>query len=285
MSETIRTIREADVDGAVAANAAVGWTQRRGLMDFYRRRNDTTVLVAELDGQIVGCGGATVFPGTPPTGWVHGIVVRPERRRTGLGRRLTEAAIAWLRDRSVETVLLLATEPGRPVYLRLGFTEGERYGSFPWPVPDPIGAEIRRMTLDDLSGARALDRRATGEDRTGFIESLAASGWIATRAGAVVGFHLTWPWGGGPIVADDPATGFALIGMARRLQPGPPRGLGLPLTNDAAMKHLATHGITADRYLTRMWLGSPPPLAAGDDLRRLQLRRWLKSFSRAIVIL
>ena len=25
------------------------------------------------------------------------------------------------------------------------------------------------------------------------------------------------------------------------------------------MKHLAAHGITADRYLTRMWLGTPPP--------------------------
>jgi GNAT superfamily N-acetyltransferase len=258
VSETIRTIREADVDGAVAANEAVGWPRRRGLMDFYRQRDDTTVLVGEVDGQIVGCGGATVFPGTPPTGWVHGIVVRPERRRTGLGTRLTEAAIAWLRGRFVETVLLLATEAGRPVYERLGFTEGQRYGSFPWPVSDPAGAEIRRMTTSDVPQVRALDRQATGEDRAGFIESLAATGWVATSAGAVVGFHLAWPWGGGPIVADDPATGFALIGLARRLAPVPPRGFGLPIANDAVMKHLAAHGLTAERYLSRMWLGTPP---------------------------
>jgi GNAT superfamily N-acetyltransferase len=258
MTETIRTIREADVDGVVAANAAVGWVQRRGLLDFYRRRDDSTVLVAEVDGRIAGCGGATVFPGTPPTGWVHGIVVRPERRRTGLGTLLTEAAIAWLRNQSVGTVLLLATEAGHPIYERLGFTAGERYGSFPWPIPDPADADTRRMTSSDLPEVRALDRRATGEDRAGFIESLAVSGWVATRAGAVVGFHLAWPWGGGPIVADDPVTGCALIGLARRLQPAAARGVGLPVTNDAAMKHLATHGITADRYLTRMWLGTPP---------------------------
>ena len=257
MTETIRTIRETDLDGAVAANAAVGWEQRRGLIDFYRRRDDSTVLVAAVDGQIAGCGGATVFPGTPPTGWVHGIVVRPERQRTGLGTRLTEAAIAWLRGRSVGTVLLLATHAGRPVYDRLGFTAGERYGSFPWPTPDPGGAGIRRMTISDLPEVRALDRRATGEDRAGFIESLATSGWVATRAGAVVGFHVAWPWGGGPIVADDPASGCALIGLAPRLQPAPSRGLGLPVTNDAAMKHLASLGITADRYVTRMWLGTP----------------------------
>ena len=259
MSETIRTIRETDLDGVLVANAAVGWNQRRGLVDFYRRRDDSTVLVADVDGHIAGCGGATVFPGMPPTGWVHGIVVRPERRRTGLGTRLTEAAIAWLHGRSVGTVLLLATEAGRPIYDRLGFTAGERYGSFPWPIADPAGAETRQMTGSDLPEVRALDHRATGEDRAGFIESLAASGWVATRAGAVVGFHLTWPWGGGPIVADDPATGCALIGLARQFLPATSRGLGLPITNDAAMKHLAAHGITADRYLTRMWLGLPPP--------------------------
>ena len=258
MSETIRPIRETDVDGAIAANAAVGWGQRRGLIDFYRQREDSTVLVAEVGGRIAGCGGATVFPGTPPTGWVHGIVVRPERRRSGLGTRLTEAAIGWLRSQSVGTVLLLATEAGRPVYDRLGFTEGERYGSFPWPIPDPAGAEIRRMTSSHLPEVRALDRQATGEDRAGFIEALSVSGWVATRAGAVAGFHLAWPWGGGPIVADDPATGRALIGLAQRLQPAPSRGLGLPVTNDAAMKHLAALGLTADRYLTRMWLGLPP---------------------------
>lgn len=212
MRETIRLLRETDLDGAIAAKEAVGWAERRVRVDFYRGRDDSTLFVAEVDGQIAGCGGATVFPGTPATGWVHGIVVRPERRRTGLGARLTEAAITWLRGRSVGTVLLLATDAGRPVYERLGFTEGERYGSFPWPTSDAVGAETRRMTSSDLPEVRALDRVATGEDRAGFIESLAASGWVTTRAGAVVGFHLACPWGGGPIVARDPATGCALIG-------------------------------------------------------------------------
>lgn len=258
-SETIRLLRETDLDDALAAKEAVGWSERRGLFEFYGRRDDSTLFVADVDGRIAGCGGATVFPGTPPTGWVHGIVVHPERRRTGLGTRLTEAAIAWLRERSVETVLLLATDAGRPVYERLGFTEGQRYGSFPWPAPGPIDAETRRMTSRDLPEVRALDRLATGEDRVAFIESRAASGWVTVRAGAVAGFHLACPWGGGPIVARDPATGLALIGLARRLQPAPSRGLGLPIVNAAAVKHLADLGLTAGRHVTRMWLGTPPP--------------------------
>jgi GNAT superfamily N-acetyltransferase len=257
--ETIRAYRETDLDGTIAANLAVGWVGRRMLVEFYSRRSDTTLLVAEVDGEIVGCGGATVFPGTPVTGWVHGIVVRPEHRRGGLGRRLTEAAIEHLRARSVATVLLLATDAGRPIYERLGFAEGERYGSFPWRESGGAALpEARRMTPSDLSEVRALDRAATGEDRGAFIESLVAGGWVTTRAGAIDAFHLACPWGGGPIVARDPASGLAMAGISRRLQPGPSRGVGVPLTNDAAMRHLAALGVTAERHVTRMWLGTPP---------------------------
>jgi GNAT superfamily N-acetyltransferase len=257
--ETIRTYRETDLDGVVTANQAVGWGGRRALVEFYGRRADTTLLVAEVDGQVAGCGGATVFPGAPATGWVHGIVVRPEHRRAGLGKRLTEAAIERLRGRSVGTVLLLATDAGRPIYQRLGFAEGERYGSFPWPAPeDAASVEIRAMTAGDLDVVRAIERAATGEDRAGFIESFLASGWVAVRAGAIDAFHLACPWGGGPTVARDPASGRAMLDHARRLQPASSRGVGVPLANAAAVHHLVKLGIVADRHVTRMWLGAPP---------------------------
>jgi hypothetical protein len=81
VAEAIRPYRAADLDGAEAANDAVGWGQRRVLLEFYGARDDTALFVAEVDGAIVGTGGATVFPGPPATGWVHGIVVRPEYQR------------------------------------------------------------------------------------------------------------------------------------------------------------------------------------------------------------
>src|SRR5689334_7264397 len=131
----IRALQPADLDGALAANDAVGWPERRVLFDFYGARPDSALFVAEVDGAIAGTGGATIFPGVPPTGWVHGIVTRPEYQRRGLGARLTEASIAWLRERGAGAVMLLGTDAGRPVYERLGFASGERYGAFVWPVP------------------------------------------------------------------------------------------------------------------------------------------------------
>jgi GNAT superfamily N-acetyltransferase len=264
----VRPFRAADLDGALAANDAVGWTGRRVLFDYYSARADCALFVAEADGEIVGTGSATIFPGAPPTGWVHGIVVRPGQQRSGLGRRLTEAAIAWLRARSAGAVLLLATEAGRPVYERLGFVAGERYGSYAWPSASPdagppgVNVVTRPMLPGDLPAVYALDCAATGEDRRGFIEALAASGWVATRGADVIGFHIACPWGGGPTIARDTAAGLALIRLAAAVRRAP-RSLGLPEANAAAVKYLSELGIAADRYATRMWLGTPPPWRAG----------------------
>jgi GNAT superfamily N-acetyltransferase len=259
-SATIRALGPADLDGALAANDAVGWRERRALFDFYGARADTALFVADVDGAIVGTGGATVFPGAPPTGWVHGIVVRPDHQRAGLGARLTLSAVDWLRARSAGVVLLLATDAGRPVYERLGFVAGERYGAFAWPLPHPDRrASLRRMEPRHLAAASALDREATGEDRRGFIEALSGAGWVAMRGAELVGFHLACPWGGGPVIARDAITGRTLLQHAAGVEPRRSRTVGLPEANAAAVRYLAGQGITAERYVTRMWLGTPPP--------------------------
>jgi GNAT superfamily N-acetyltransferase len=263
----IRSFRAADLEGALAANDAVGWTGRRVHFDYYSARDDCALLVAEADGEIVGTGGATIFPGAPPIGWVHGIVVRPGQQRSGLGGRLTEAAIAWLRARSAGAVLLLATDAGRPVYERIGFIAGERFGAFAWPAVFPdagspdAGMVTRPMQAADLPAAYALDYAATGQDRPGFIEAFASSGWVATRGADVAGYHLACPWGGGPTIARDGAVGLALLRLAATVR-RTPRSLGLPEANAVAVQYLKTLGITADRYATRMWLGAPPPWRA-----------------------
>jgi GNAT superfamily N-acetyltransferase len=255
----IRPLRPADLDGALAANTAIGWDHRRPLFDFYGARDDSALFVAELDGEIVGTAGATLFAGPAPTGWVHGIVVRPERQRTGLGARLTETAIAWLHARSAPAVLLLATDAGRPVYERLGFVAGGRYGLFPWPGTGPeADLTLERMQGQHRSAVHALDRAATGEDRGGFIDALAVGGWVATRGTEVLGFHVACPWGGGPTIARDAPTGLRLLRLASSVQRVTTLGVGIPEANTAAVQYLAGLGINAERYVTRMWLGAPP---------------------------
>ena len=124
---------------------------------------DGHLLVAERDGEIVGTGACVGFG---PTGWLGGIAVAPQARGSGLGRALTEAAIEALGPR--ETVLLLASDAGRPIYERLGFEPEERYRSF-WTPPDAVpvpSSQTRPLTLADRDAVLALDAHVTGEQRT-----------------------------------------------------------------------------------------------------------------------
>ena len=53
-------------------------------------------------------------------GWVYYLAVAPDRRREGLGRRLMDAAEAWLRERSVPKLQLMVRTSNEEA---LGFYE------------------------------------------------------------------------------------------------------------------------------------------------------------------
>ncbi len=54
-------------------------------------------------------------------GNILNVYTRPEFRRQGLARRLTETAVDWCRDNGIATVILHASEAGRELYRSLGF--------------------------------------------------------------------------------------------------------------------------------------------------------------------
>jgi GNAT superfamily N-acetyltransferase len=49
------------------------------------------------------------------------VYTRPQSRRNGLARRLTETAIDWCRTNRLSTVILHASDAGRPLYASMGF--------------------------------------------------------------------------------------------------------------------------------------------------------------------
>ena len=61
---------------------------------------------------MVGCDGHR--------GWVYYLAVAPERRRSGLGRTMMDAAEAWLRERGAPKIQLMVREDNEAA---LGFYE------------------------------------------------------------------------------------------------------------------------------------------------------------------
>jgi GNAT superfamily N-acetyltransferase len=86
-------------------------------------------LVAEKDGATVGHVWLEVVDKVPNPGageperhvYLTNLYVRPEARG-GPGSALVEAALAWSRERRVDTVILWPSEKSRTLYARYGFT-------------------------------------------------------------------------------------------------------------------------------------------------------------------
>jgi ribosomal protein S18 acetylase RimI-like enzyme len=65
----------------------------------------TSAILGLRDGDALIASVMTGFDGH--RGWVYYLAVAPDRRREGLGRRLMEAAEAWLRDRGAPKLQLM----------------------------------------------------------------------------------------------------------------------------------------------------------------------------------
>jgi len=217
------------------------------------------VFVAERDGAVVGASACAHFGAT---GWIGAVAVVPEARRGGLGRALTEVAVACLRERGASTIQLYATDMGRPIYEQLGFvaegacvTLGGR-----WRRGRPTPG-VRAARAADLQAALAVDREATGEDRAALLTTLwPGTALVIEVGGDMRGYHLPSPWRpGGAIVAADLPSGLALIDAARARFNGAELSLSIPEGNRPAIRALEARGHTERSRATRMRLGPAVP--------------------------
>jgi len=256
----VRLAEEAELDLLGAVYERASFHPRLAAIDrFARAALGGEVFVAERDGELVGASGCAHFGAT---GWVGGVAVVPEARRAGLGRALTEAAVARLRERGARTVQLYATDMGRPVYERLGFVaEGTcvTLGG-PWR-PGRRAAGVRAARGDDLQPSLVVDRQGTGEDRAALLTALwPESALVAEADGEIRGYHLPSPWRpSGATVAADLSSGLALIEATGGLLNGAELSLSIPDGNSPAIRALQARGQTERSRVTRMRLGPPLP--------------------------
>ncbi|WP_311267566.1 GNAT family N-acetyltransferase [Sphingobium sp. WCS2017Hpa-17] len=197
--------------------------------------------VVERDGDVIGTAMAWLYGDNAAT--LGMVIVSPRAQGMGLGRRLMEAVLGDLGDR---TVLLNATDEGAPLYRKLGFESigpvfQHQGAAFAVPMAELIPDErVRPLGAKDMPTLHALARRATGMDRDALLDALVpgAQGVVLTRCNEPVGFALFRRFGRGyvvgPTVAPDTGGAKALIshwlgsnsGMFCRLDIPEESGLG-----------------------------------------------------------
>jgi GNAT superfamily N-acetyltransferase len=239
----------ADLEPAASAILADEWGDRRAWFAFALDSPACHAVVAEADGDIVGTGVATV---NGSVAWIGTIWVAPAHRRGGLGRALTQAVIDTADADGARTLVLVATDRGRPLYERLGFEVQTWYRTFEAPGLGPDAGDsddrIRSFRPTDLDAMVALDRVATGEDRMAVIAALATPDGtrvLESSDGRVGGFLARAPWGGGATVAPVVDDALAIL-HARRLAAPPERRVrcGVLLENAVGAEALERDGWT-----------------------------------------
>ena len=174
--------------------------------------------VAERDGEVIGTAMAWLYGLDAAT--LGMVIVSPAAQGMGLGRRLMEAVMADLGDR---TILLNATDEGAPLYRKLGFESigpvfQHQGAAFSVPVAELIPDErVRPLGAKDMPSLHGLARRATGMNRDAMLDALVpgAQGVVLTRSNEPVGFALFRRFGRGyvvgPTIAPDVGGAKALI--------------------------------------------------------------------------
>src|SRR3954454_810242 len=154
-----------DVDTGVDLFVRQDWGDRRRNLEFVIGHEQSRPFIADADGTVVGTGVVTL---NGPVAWIGTVFVDPAWRRRGVGRALTRATMDAPDAAGCRTIVLVATDAGRPMYERLGFEVQTWYQPLEAPgLPDSTSVDrgIRPFTPADLPPMVALDAEATGEDR------------------------------------------------------------------------------------------------------------------------
>lgn len=249
----IRPMTPADIPAAVDICSRNHWTGMPETFGFITGHPDCHPFVGERDGQVVATGSGLC---RGAAGWIGQISVLAEHRGHGLGKAMTQHVMESLLGLGCRSLRLFATPAGRPVYEKLGFVVDAVYQQFHGPAL-PAAPDLEPLTEAGLAEFAALDREATGEDRSAQLDTFrAAGGWAVAKRG----FCVVTPWGAPVITAADPEAGRLLVEAV--LAHAARRGLeslsiAVPLENTAATAYLRTAGFEPGATLPRMVWGEP----------------------------
>lgn len=219
-------------------------------IEFYLRHHFCHPMKITEGNRIVAIGASYFHQDTV---WLAHIIVHPGERNRGLGLTMTEGLVNSVKATGTETIFLVATALGEPVYLKAGFvTEGEyiffsREGTIDHLITDE---HLQPYNDDHRSGILKLDMQVSGEQRERAMQEHLPHALVYTSTKGVEGFYLP-TWGDGLIIADHPAAGKALMQERMRAHDK----AVLPADNRDGILFLEDNGFKEVKRAKRMRLG------------------------------
>ena len=255
-SVSLRTIKPADLPGALDLSSLAGWNQTAQDWAMLLDLAPESCFMIESGGQVAAT--CTLVCYGLQLAWLGMVLTRPEYRGRGFARSLVEAALAAADARGVRSVMLDATEQGLPLYRKLGFRDQQTIERW---ARNCHAAGSRHLPGATASAERLilLDKQIYGADRSGLFNSLirrggvfyTSDGFLLSRPGRQASFL-------GPCIAGSEAEAREMIGQCLGSYPAPWYWDLLP-ANECAPALAQQLGFARIRQLTRMVRGADVP--------------------------
>jgi ribosomal protein S18 acetylase RimI-like enzyme len=266
MDCTIRSMRGDEIERiAIEFAAHEGWNP--GLHDgaCFHAADPGGFLLAECDGQPVGCISAVSYAGS--FGFIGLYIVAPPWRGQGIGRSLWDAGMARLAN---QVVGLDGVPAQQDYYRRNGFELAWQNARFAGVARRAVSArpmQIVSLGAVDSAALSADDRRVFPAAREAFLRR-----WVAMPDAT----GLAWMahgrlcgWGVirrcrqghkiGPLIADDPSTANALCAaLCDSVPAGETVFLDVPLPNADAVALAKAQRLQSVFQTARMYAGEAP---------------------------
>ncbi len=167
-SMQIRPMQTGDIDFAVELAAAEGWqSENHDVFRAFLYHDPKGCFIAEIKGRPAGLSIATSYQ---KTGYFGELIVLPEHRGKGIGGALLRAAMTYLQERGMTSIVLDAVPEAVSLYERHGFKKVCASLRFYGRLEGAEDSRVRAMRKWDLAPVCELDRQYFGEDREFFLK-------------------------------------------------------------------------------------------------------------------
>ena len=227
-----------------------GWSDIIPSIQYYLDHSFCLPIKICLDQDIIGIGAGILFK---KTAWLAHIIVDTEFRGQGIGQKIVLALLDLLKKRNCESISLIATALGYPVYKKLEFIEQTDYIFFERKMPFKPQARSEHIfsyTREQMKEILFLDQQISGEDRSNVLMDRLKNSHVYQKNGKVTGCYLP-DLDEGMIIANEIKAGIELMKIKYAVK----EKAILPFENTAGIHFLEENGFIETLRAKRMVWG------------------------------
>lgn len=227
-----------------------GWGDIMPKIIFYIQSNFCFPIKIIAENEIIGIGATIIHH---DTAWLGHIIVHKEKRGKGIGRLITEKLIEIAKSEKCQTIHLIATDLGAPVYEKAGFRTETEYLFFKdLKIENPVVnfENIHNYKEDHKNVITIIDKVNSAEERMCEIENHLEKGFVYYDKNTIEGFYLP-TLGEGLIIANNSTAGIELL----KFHLSTTTKVAFPKANLAGISFLYENGFKEFSKAKRMTLG------------------------------